>query len=59
MLLNLCAGGPIDLQDARSIIAMRKPDGIDRESLIAQADALGLAHEVRTVFGSGGGVNAF
>jgi hypothetical protein len=50
VLLKLYAGGPVDVQDARNIVAVRKPDGIDRESLIAQADALGLGEEVRTLF---------
>lgn len=47
VLLKLFAGGPVDLQDARNIVAVRKPDGMDREHLIAQADALGLGEEVR------------
>jgi hypothetical protein len=46
----LDAGGPIDLQDVGSIIAVRKPNSEDRNSLIAQADALGLAQEVRALF---------
>lgn len=52
VLLKLYAGGPVDLQDARSIVAVRKPNGIDRENLIAQADALGLAQEVRILLES-------
>ena len=52
VLLKLYAGGPVDLQDARSIVAVRKPNAIDRESLIAQADALGLDQEVRTLLDS-------
>ncbi|MBH0203036.1 MAG: hypothetical protein HP496_12285 [Nitrospira sp.] len=52
VLLKLYAGGPVDLQDARSIVAVRKPKGIDRENLIAQADALGLAQEVRILLES-------
>jgi hypothetical protein len=52
VLLKLYAGGPVDLQDARSIVAVRKPNGIDRESLIAQADVLGLAQEVRILLES-------
>jgi hypothetical protein len=52
VLLKLYAGGPVDLQDARNIVAVRKPTGIDRGSLIAQADALGLAQEVRALFDS-------
>ena len=52
VLLKLFAGGPIDLQDARNIVAVRKPNEIDREDLLVQADALGLAQEVRTLFDS-------
>lgn len=52
VLLKLYAGGPIDFQDARNIVAVRKPSVIDRENLSAQADALGLAKEVRTLFDS-------
>lgn len=52
VLLKLFAGGPIDLQDARNIMAVQKPNVIDREGLIAQADALGLAQEVRTLLDS-------
>jgi hypothetical protein len=47
VLLKLYAGGPVDLQDARSIVAVRKPNERERASLIAQADALGLGEEVR------------
>jgi len=47
VLMKLYAGGPIDLQDARSIVAVRKPGTADRDSLIAQADRLGLTQEVR------------
>lgn len=47
VLLKLFAGGPVDLQDARNIVAVRRPNGVDRESLIAQADALGLGEEMR------------
>jgi len=52
VLWKLFAGGPIDLQDARNIVAVRKPNEIDREDLLVQADALGLAQEVRTLFDS-------
>lgn len=54
VLLKLYAGGPVDLQDARNIIAVRKPDAIAREDLLAQADVLGLAQEMRILFGSMG-----
>jgi hypothetical protein len=49
VLLKLYAGGPLDLQDARNIVVVRKPNGRDRESLIAQADALGLTQEMQTL----------
>lgn len=49
VLMKLYAGGPVDLQDARSIVAVRKPNTADQESLIAQADLLGLAQEMRTL----------
>jgi hypothetical protein len=49
VLLKLYAGGPVDLQDARSIVAVRKPKGIDRENLIAQAEGLGLAQEAQAL----------
>lgn len=49
VLLKLFAGGPIDLQDARSVVTVRNPSEGDWKSLIAQADALGLAQEVRTL----------
>lgn len=52
VLLKLFAGGPIDLQDAQNIVAVRKPNAIDRESLVAQADALGLAQEMRFCLGA-------
>ncbi len=49
VLMKLYAGGPVDLQDARSIIAVRKPNTADRKSLIAQANVLGLAQEVQVL----------
>lgn len=52
VLLKLYAGGPVDLQDARSIVAVRNPTAIDRERLLAQADVVGLAQEVRTLLDS-------
>jgi hypothetical protein len=52
VLLTLYAGAPVDLQDARSVVAVRKPSVTRREDLIAQADALGLAHEVRVLLDS-------
>lgn len=52
VLMKLYAGAPIDLQDARSVTAVRKPTIGDQEGLVAQADALGLAQEIRTLLNS-------
>lgn len=52
VLLKLYAGGPVDLQDARNIIAVRKPSVTRREDLIVQADTLGLAQEIRSLLDS-------
>jgi hypothetical protein len=52
VLLKLYAGGPVDLQDARSVVAVRNPNTAERESLVAQGDALGLGQEMRTLFDS-------
>lgn len=52
VLLKLYAGGPVDLQDARNIVAVRKPDATAREELLAQADVLGLAQEIRALLDS-------
>ena len=52
VLMKLYAGGPVALQDARSIVAVRKPNAADQESLTAQAGLLGLAQEVRTLLDS-------
>lgn len=49
VLLKLYAGGPVDRQDARNIIAVCQPTAADRQSLIAQAEALGLAQEVQAL----------
>ncbi|CAI4033622.1 hypothetical protein DNFV4_04063 [Nitrospira tepida] len=49
VLLKVYAGGPIDLRDARSIVAVQQPSPADRENLIAQAEALGVGQEVRTL----------
>jgi hypothetical protein len=51
VLLKLFAGGPIDMQDARSILAVRNPGAAHREDLIAQADVLGLSKEMRALLG--------
>ncbi len=52
VLLKLYAGGPVDLQDAREIVAVRQPSPAERKALIAQAEALGVAEEVKTLFGA-------
>ena len=49
VLMKLYAGGPIDLQDARNIVAVRSPDAEERTCLIAQADSLGIGQEVRAL----------
>jgi hypothetical protein len=50
VLLKVYAAGPVDLHDAKSIVAVRQPSPADRENLIVQADALGVGQEVRTLF---------
>jgi hypothetical protein len=52
VLMKLYAGGPVDLQDARSILAVRNPGIEDRKRLIAQADGLGIGQEVRALLDS-------
>ncbi|HJS67382.1 MAG TPA: hypothetical protein VJ760_08660 [Nitrospiraceae bacterium] len=52
ILLKLYAGGPIDLLDAHNIVAVRKPGVNDRSELIALADTLELAQDVRTLLDS-------
>ena len=52
VLMKLYAGGPIDLQDARSIVAVRNPGAEDRKRLIVQADGLGIGQEVRALLES-------
>lgn len=52
VLLKLYAGGPVDLQDARDIVAVRKPNPAERKDLATQAEALGLAKECKALFGS-------
>ncbi|MDC8448435.1 MAG: hypothetical protein LV473_08760 [Nitrospira sp.] len=52
VLLKLFAGGPIDLLDARNIVAVRKPGAGDRNELIALGDTVGLAQDVRTLLHS-------
>jgi hypothetical protein len=52
VLLKLYAGGPVDLRDARDIIAVRQPNSAERKDLADQARALGLANECKTLLGS-------
>lgn len=52
VLLKLYAGGPLDLQDARDIVTVRQPGPTERENLLAQAKALGLAEECTTLLAS-------
>lgn len=52
VLMKLYAGGPVDIQDAKSIIAVRKPTETDQQSLVTQASALGLAQEVEALLNS-------
>jgi len=49
VLLKLYAGRPVDLQDARSVVAVRNPSAVERERLVAQAVALELGQEIRTL----------
>ncbi len=56
VLLKLYAGGPVDLQDARGILAVRQPSAREKEELTAQAAHVGLAEEctaLLTVFSKG------
>jgi hypothetical protein len=52
VLLKIYAGGPVDLQDAQSIVAVRNPNVLEREDLLAQAETLGLSHDMRTLLNS-------
>lgn len=52
VLLKLYAGGPLDLQDARDILAVRQPGAREREELSAQAQALGIAEECAALLSS-------
>lgn len=52
VLMKLYAGGPVDVQDARSILAVRNPGIGDRKRLIAQADGLGIGQEIRALLDS-------
>lgn len=52
VLLKLYAGGPLDLRDARDILAVRRPGTPDGEALVAQAETVGLAEEARALLGA-------
>jgi hypothetical protein len=52
VLMKLYAGGPVDLQDAKNIVAVRSPSPEERRGLIAQADRLGIGQEVRALLDS-------
>lgn len=52
VLLKLYAGGPVDLQDARDIIAVRRPNLSEREQLATLAKSLGLAKECKALLAS-------
>jgi len=49
VLLKLYAGGPVDLQDARDIVAIRQLSPAERADLAAQAEALGVAEECKAL----------
>ena len=53
VLLKLYAGGPVDLQDARGIVAVRRPNQSERKDLVAKAEALGVAEEYKALFAAG------
>lgn len=50
VLLKLYAGGPVDLQDARDIITVRRPNLSEREQLATRDKSLGLAKECKALF---------
>jgi hypothetical protein len=47
LLMKLYAGGPVDLLDARSILAVRNPSAADTTRLVAQAKTLGIDQELQ------------
>ena len=53
VLLKLYAGGPVDLQDARNIVAVRRPNQSERKDLAAKAEELGVAEEYKALFVTG------
>ncbi|OGW64858.1 MAG: hypothetical protein A3H49_02375 [Nitrospirae bacterium RIFCSPLOWO2_02_FULL_62_14] len=50
VLLKLYAGGPVDLQDARNIVAVRRPNQSELKDLAAKAEELGVAEEYKALF---------
>lgn len=52
VLLKLYAGGPLDLQDARGIIAVRRPTPAEREHLVTLAASVGLAEDCAAFLGA-------
>ncbi|MBY0249626.1 MAG: hypothetical protein K2Q17_18390 [Nitrospiraceae bacterium] len=49
VLMKLYAGGPVDVQDAKSVMEVRNPSTEDKNRLVAQADELGIGQEVRAL----------
>jgi hypothetical protein len=54
VLLKLYAGGPVDLQDARDIVAVRRPNPSERKDLAIKAEELGVAEEYHALFADEG-----
>jgi hypothetical protein len=52
VLLKLYAGGPVDLQDARDIIAVRQPSSSERKELAALAQTVDLTGECNALLRS-------
>lgn len=53
VLLKLYAGGPVDLQDARDILAVRRPSQSERGDLAAKAGEVGVADELKALLAAG------
>jgi len=53
VLLKLYAGGPVDLQDARNIVAVRRPNQSERKDLAARAEELGVTDELKALLAAG------
>ena len=49
VLMKIYAGGPVDLQDAKGILAVRKPNEADQKRLTVPAKALGLAEKMQAL----------